>query len=173
MIEIWKYIEGYGNKYQVSTLGNVKSVLSNRQLKKCTDKYGYHIVNLSFHDIHKSCKVHRLVASAFLEDYSNDLQVNHKNENKTDNRVENLEMWDNKYNCSYGTHRTRLAKTVIQETLQGEFIKEWESTREIERIFGYSNVSISGCCRGFLKDSHSGKVHPVNQAYGYKWKYKQ
>lgn len=50
--------------------------------------------------------------------------------------------------------------------------KEWASTREIEQTLGFSNTSISACCRGFAKDYHSGKVYPVHQAFGYKWKYK-
>lgn len=68
--------------------------------------------------------------------------------------------------------KTNLSKAVIQETLDGNFVKEWASTREIEQTLGFSNTSISACCRGFAKDYHSGKVYPVHQAFGYKWKYK-
>lgn len=85
---------------------------------------------------------------------------------------ENLEMCNNKYNCNYGSRRNVLSKAVIQETLDGNFVKEWASTREIEQTLGFSNTSISACCRGFAKDYHSGKVYPVHQAFGYKWKYK-
>ena len=93
-------------------------------------------------------------------------------EDKKDNRVENLEMCNNRYNCNYGSRKNVLSKAVIQETLDGNFVKEWASTREIEQTLGFSNTSISACCRGFAKDYHSGKVYPVHQAFGYKWKYK-
>lgn len=94
------------------------------------------------------------------------------NEIKFDNRVENLEMCDNKYNCNYGSKRTILAKTVIQESLNGKFIKEWESTNQIERELGFSHESISSCCIGSKRDYHNGKTYPVHSAYGYKWRYK-
>lgn len=81
-------------------------------------------------------------------------------------------MCDNRYNCNYGSRKTALAKTVIQKDLNGNFIREWCSTREVERVLGYSSTSISACCKGFLRDSHSGRVYPVHQAHSYKWKYK-
>lgn len=70
-------------------------------------------------------------------------------------------MCNNRYNCNYGSRKNVLSKAVIQETL-----------REIEQTLGFSNTSISACCRGFAKDYHSSKVYPVHQAFGYKWKYK-
>lgn len=158
--------------YKVSNLGNVYSIKTKKVLKKYTDKYGYLYVPLRISGTTKFKKVHRLVAKAFLSNYSEDLQVNHINEDKSDNRVENLEMCTNKYNCNYGNRKLALAKTVIQESLDGKFIREWNSTREIEKVLGYSNTVISACCRGFLKDSHSGKIYPVHQAFNFKWKYK-
>lgn len=87
-------------------------------------------------------------------------------------KFKKVQMCNNKYNCNYGSRKNVLSKAVIQETLDGNFIKEWTSTREIEQTLGFSNTSISACCRGFAKDYHSGKVYPVHQAFGYKWKYK-
>ncbi len=168
-MEEWKDIlEGY----QVSNLGNVRD--SNKELRtQYLDRYGYNYVSLKVGHKFKLFKVHRLVAQAFLENYSDNLQVNHKNEIKTDNQVSNLEMCDNRYNCNYGSRRTALARAVIQETLNGEFVREWESTREVERVLGFSNTSVSDCCKGYKKDYHSGKMYQVHQSYGYKWKYKQ
>lgn len=169
-MEEWRDIIGYNGKYQVSNLGNVRSV--NRILKKQLDRYGYFFVHLSLNNRSKCKKVHRLVAESFIPEYSELLQVNHKNEIKTDNRVENLEMCNNRYNCNYGSRKTALAKTVIQETLSGEFVREWESTNQIERELGFKHNIISSCCIGHKKDYHTGKVYPVHNAYNYKWRYK-
>lgn len=89
-------------------------------------------------------------------------------------KVSNLgEVYSTKTNKILKKHTDRYGYlAVIQETLDGNFVKEWASTREIEQTLGFSNTSISACCRGFAKDYHSGKVYPVHQAFGYKWKYK-
>ena len=168
-MEEWRNIEEYAN-YQVSDLGNVRS--NRKVLAKILDKYGYHTVTLHNEDGPKICKVHRLVAKAFLPNYSDNLQVNHKDEVKTNNQVSNLEMCTNRYNCNYGSRRTELAKPVIQETLDGIFVREWESTRQIERELGYKHTSISSCCKGEIKDWHTGRVYPVHSAYNFRWRYK-
>lgn len=168
-MEEWRDIEGFAN-YQVSDLGNIRS--GRKILVKTLDKYGYHTVSLHNTNGMKVCKVHRLVAKAFLPDYDDNLQVNHKDEVKTNNRVNNLEMCTNRYNCNYGSRRTVLAEPVIQETLDGISIKEWESTRQIERELGYKYTSISACCRGQIKDWHTGNTYPVHSAYNFRWRYK-
>ena len=173
-MEIWKDIPGYENLYQISNLGNVRSLRFNKikPLKKILDRYGYLVVRLTKDKVGKWYKVHRLVAKAFLSDYSEELQVNHKNENKTDNSVENLEMCTNYYNANYGSRRTLLLKPVIQFSLDGAFIREWISAKEVERVLGLNSRGIYKCCKGFMKDKRSGIFYPVHQAYGFKWKYK-
>lgn len=114
--------------------------------------------------------MHRLVAQAFLSNYSPILQVNHINEIKTDNSVSNLEMCTNKYNCNYGSRKTALAKPVEQYSLTGKFIKLWESSREIERQLGFAHACINACCKGKIKSK--GKYVSISQAYNYIWKYK-
>lgn len=97
--------------YYVDENGNVFSAKTNKYLSPCKDKYGYLFVML-YKDKKQFCqKIHRLVAKAFIPNPNGYLQVNHKNENKTDNRVENLEWCTAKYNINYGTAMKRAADT--------------------------------------------------------------
>ena len=175
MMEEWKDIEGYEGLYQVSNCGRVKSTqywngTYERILTNNKDKNGYLSVALFKEGKRKWFFVHRLVAQAFLENPDNLNEVNHINENNTDNRAENLEYCSRKYNCNYGTRNQRivektkngkLSKTVYQYTLDSKFIAEYPSTQEVERQLGYSSSNIRTCCRGKQKT-----------AYGYKWTYK-
>ena len=116
MEEIWKDIQGYPN-YQVSNLGNVKSFHKGKEkiLKPDKNEGGYLYVNLYKEGKQKRFRVHRLVATAFLDNPNNYPEVNHKNEIKTDNRVDNLEWCTPKYNANYGTRNERHAKTIKGE----------------------------------------------------------
>jgi len=96
MFKIWKDIEGYEGLYQISNLGNVKSLIANmnrrkRLLKAKFEKDNYAYVSLYKNKIAKNKKIHRLVAQHFISNPENKLEVNHKNGIKTDNRVDNLE----------------------------------------------------------------------------------
>lgn len=117
MGEIWKDIAGYEGLYQVSNVGRVRSLkrsvfVRNRNKYKtlkgsiktgCYElKNGYHVVSLYKDGIGKRFFTHRLVAVAFLENPLNLPQVNHKDENKKNNSVDNLEWCDAKYNTNYG-----------------------------------------------------------------------
>lgn len=112
------------------------------------------------------------IAKAFIQNPNNLPEVNHMDENKMNDRVRNLEWCDEKYNCNYGTRNERIikkqqnrkdcSKTVLQYSLDGEFIKEWPSSMEIQRQLGFCRVSINYCCQGKTK-----------QAYGFIWKYKE
>lgn len=181
MKEIWKNVVGYENCYKVSNLGNVKSidrkVISKRgycifkkgiYLKKCKDKYGYEYVLLSKNGIYKHMTIHRLVAIAFIPNPDNLPQVNHKDEDKTNNKAENLEWCTSKYNNNYGTHNKRAgesnkngkrSKKVYQYNLQGDLINIWPSTMECDRN-GFDSRNVSSCCRGKIKRYKS-----------YKWSY--
>ena len=116
MEEIWKDIEGYEGLYQVSNLGRVKSfprkgthTTKERILKLTKSNKNYVIVILKNNYIQKAKSVHRLVAEAFIPNPNNLPQVNHKDENKLNNKVDNLEWCDNIYNCNYGTRNKRLS----------------------------------------------------------------
>lgn len=166
-MEEWRDIKGYEGLYQVSTMGRVKSIRYGKEriLKPNEDGWGYFRVRLFKNGQRKAYKVHRLVAEAFLDNPDNLPQVNHKNEDKSDNRVENLEFCDCRYNINYGTGIQRRAKkqskTVYQYSLDGQLIKEYPSVHEVERQLGYAQTYISKCC-----------LDKCKQAYGYKWSYK-
>ena len=110
-------------------------------------------------------KIHRLVAFTFLTNPQNLSDVNHKDENKTNNSVQNLEFCDKKYNCNFGTRNQRIAekhsKPVLQFTKSGEFVREWKSGMDVQKNLGYTQTNISACCLGKYKS-----------AYGFVWKYK-
>lgn len=122
MQEIWKDIPGFENIYQVSNIGNVKtldkyvnsSIKNNNKVKRKTkilkqyNKNGYLQVSLSKENKRYYFGVHRLVAMAFLPNTNNLPQVNHKDENKLNNKVDNLEWCSAKYNCNYGTRNSKI-----------------------------------------------------------------
>ena len=108
MIEEWRDIKGYEGKYQVSNLGRVKSLNYNHTKKEkilsdYPNTYGYLYVNLYKNGKGKPFYIHKLVAQAFIDNPNNYREINHKDENKQNNRVENLEWCNRKYNCNYGT----------------------------------------------------------------------
>lgn len=167
MIEIWKNIEGYEDLYKVSNLGNVKQIKFNRIIKKCLSNNGYLVVNLSKKNVSKSFLVHKLVAEAFIPNPDNLLYVNHKDENKQNNTVENLEWCTQNYNCNYGTRNEKISnkmskQIILQYTLNNELINEFKSLREAYRKTNIPFQNISNCCKGKYK-----------QCGGYIWKYKE
>lgn len=178
--EIWKDIKGYEGLYQVSNWGRVKSLKYGKEriLKPQKDRGGYLRIGLYKDRKFKLTKIHRLVAEAFLENPDNLPEVNHRDENKKNNRVENLEWCTHLYNQNYGTRNNRIGKTlsktrtgifntkcskpVYQYTLDGVFVREWPSVSEVERQTGWWESAISSCCnnkKGF------------KTAYGFKWSY--
>ena len=166
MNEIYKDIHGFEGKYQISNFGNVKSLHyknGNKEkiLKAIPHKDGYLFVSLGHQNIRA---IHRLVAEAFIPNPDGLPQVNHINEDKTDNRVENLEWVTAKENMNHGTRTERASKKeskpINQYDLHGNFIKAWDSGTQINKTLGYSNGNISNCCRGKQKT-----------AYGFIWRY--
>lgn len=120
-MEVWKDIEGYEGLYQVSNMGRVKSLgatnrvgwhLREKILKQTIEPKGYLKVGLRKNNKIQTVRVHRLVANAFLPNPFNLPQVNHKDENKTNNHVENLEWCTNKYNNNYGSKPKKSAEAA-------------------------------------------------------------
>ena len=111
MTEIWKPIAGFED-YLVSNLGSVYSTKTNRKMALHTMKSGYVHVNFSDGKRKKGFFVHRLVADAFIPNPDLLPEVNHKDENKGNNTVENLEWCDRTYNVNYGTAKRRTSETL-------------------------------------------------------------
>ena len=170
-MEEWRNIEGYEGLYQISNYGRVRSLKFGKEriLKPGKSENGYLIIAIFKNGKGKMYLVHRLVAQAFINNTDNLPIINHKDECKTNNNVENLEWCDYIYNNNYGTTKQRIAdklingkrsKKVFQFTLDGEFVAEYSSTMEVQRQTGYSQGHISQCCNGKRQT-----------AYGYKWTY--
>lgn len=165
MIEVWKDIDGYPN-YQASNLGRVKSLNYKKTgvekiLKGYKNRNGYLRVNLSKKGKSKLYYIHRLVAQAFISNPNNWSQINHIDEDKTNNKVDNLEFCTAEYNINYGTRTERTQKPILQFSKEGEFIRKWDSIVDIERELGFNHSAITKCCKGKLYKSVGG----------YKWHY--
>lgn len=171
MQEIWKDIVGYEGLYQVSNTGKVKMIGREKRLwhgakTKINAKFlnqfvvcAYKKVKLrGFDGKTKMLSVHRLVATSFIPNPHNLPQVNHKDENKENNNVSNLEWCTAKYNTNYGTGIKRCSqsrfKRIAQISLDGSVVKEWESMKEIVETLGITYSSISQACNGIIKVSN-------------------
>lgn len=145
-MEEWKDVVGYEDHYQISSEGRIRNKHTNIILKPSKTGVYYHI-GLRYGQ-HKECLVHRLVAEAFIPNPDNLPQVNHKDENKHNNCVENLEWCTNKYNTNYGKGALARNQRVIQYDTDGNALKVWESIEEAAEALQICRVGISACCRG-------------------------
>ena len=183
MEEIWKNIEGYPN-YQVSNMGRIKRLSTGyyrrteKILKPQLQNNGYLHIKLSQKDKTKCILVHRLVAQVFIPNPNNLPQVNHINEDKTDNRVENLEWCTQKYNINYGNGISKRVKTnkengtykkigeinskirsksILQFSKDNSFIRRWDCIMDVQRELGYDNKQICSCLKNRQKTAKGVK----------------
>ena len=128
MIEEWKDIKNFEGKYQVSNLGRVRSLYDQNQFKKTYrtkllkfgKRAGYYVVNLQNCKERKSCQVHRLVAQAFIPNQNNNPVVNHIDENRLNNRVDNLEWCTQKENVIHSKYQFYKPKRRCKLSSSGE-----------------------------------------------------
>lgn len=173
--EIWKDIPNYEGLYQVSNLGKVKSLprkTCNQYqkgilMKPIKTRFGYLKVELYKNTKAKWFPIHRLVAMTFLNEFDNNLQVNHKNGIKTDNTIDNLEMVtasENQFHSyrvlknvppmqnHFGKDHVRAIK-INQYDKNNSFIKTWDSIIEASNEIGVPACCITNCAKGRRKSA--------------------
>lgn len=184
MDEIWKDIPGYEGFYQASTAGRIKSMerhitqtfrdtyytrrIPGVMLRPGKSKEGYLVVVLNKDGIQKTSRVNRLVALTFLDNPNGYEVVNHKDENKLNNSVDNLEWCTHAYNNTFGqgsvqrkkTMREHTGKKVGQYTLDGKLIQVFDSIGLAGKYMHCNKTSIFKVCKGENKSCG-----------GYNWKY--
>ena len=159
-MEVYKDVVGFEGLYQVSNKGNVKSLINNKGLKR--EKIlnpiignGYKRVRLFKDKKNKLYTIHRLVAEAFIPNPNNYPCVNHKDEDRTNNNVDNLEWCTHKYNSNYGTSTQRLrelkSKKTYQYNLEYMLLAVYDSVKQASDATNIDHRYISSCCRGSHK----------------------
>jgi len=185
MNEKWRDIKGFEGIYQVSSFGKIKSFKQHKGgyvLSIKNKKRGYLNVVLHKGKKFKSIKVHRLVAETFIPNPENKLEVNHKDGNKQNNHVNNLEWVTPKENIADAMKRTPQMvagmnhynryvrpKIIQQFTLSNQFIAEYPNAKEAENTTGV-------CSRNILQVASRDEYQPGKtrkQAGGFVWRYKQ
>ena len=179
--EVWKDIKikknskfyDFEGTYQISNYGAVKNIKINKLLTPLIDKNGYIIYSLVKNKKSSLFKAHRLVAETFIQNVENKPQVNHKDGNKKNNYVENLEWvtngenskhaWETKLKTKKYRNENHNSKKVLQFTLDGNFIKEYDCIKDaVIKLHLKSHTNISQCIHKKQKS-----------AYGYIWKLKE
>lgn len=167
-MERWKDIEGYGGRYKISDRGRIKSYAQDTKSGKIHDgfetKKGYKSVCLYKDKTAKRIPVHRLVAQAFIPNPNNLPQVNHIDEDKHNNSVENLEWCDNDYNAHYGNHFKNIAmanrccettSVKVYSVSKDGSVEHFDSIGEAERQTGLSHCNIVRTLKG--RTHHCGE----------------
>ena len=182
----WKDIKGYEGLYQVNNLGRVKSLdridsigrkIKGISIKPQISKKGYLQISLCKDGHQKTCKIHRLVAEAFIPNPKNKPQVNHLDENKENNRTDNLEWCTNEENANWGTSTERTARAnshgVYAIDKNGVY-NHYNSESEASRMLNISVYSINAVVRKrHHRKSYKGyvfvsdKIFDVNHIHDY------
>ena len=178
--EIWKDIPNYEGLYQASNMGRIKSLKRKTKNQFCkTDiilkqaktsfENKYRLVSLHKNGKSNSILVHKLVWISFVGEIPEGYEINHIDENPSNNALSNLSLVTHSENINWGTRNRqvsdkmtngKLSKPVNQYTKEGIYIATYPSSMEVQRKLGYDNAHINKCCLGKRKS-----------AYGYKWEY--
>ena len=179
-MEMWTPITEFENLYEVSNLGRIKTIKTGKIREGYFSNCGYKVINLSKKSKQYVKLVHRLVIDNFIGTEDKTLTVNHKDHNKNNNTLSNLEYMTHEENIKEawesGIYNNRVEKQkenmkgntigsrkIYQYDNEGNLINEWNSIKEACKYYGwYPNAHISECCKGKYKTSH-----------GYIWKYKE
>lgn len=172
----WKSVKGYEELYEVSDKGYIRSLpkickkmegkelkdylYSGKILKPYVDRKGYLKVKLYKDGAGKVKFVHRVVLESFVGNPKELPQINHKNEDKTDNSLHNLEWCSASYNVNYGTRNKALEKPIRQMSKDGKVLNEFKSASEAAKHTGLHQSLISQCCIGKRKTTG-----------GYRWQF--
>lgn len=168
---MWKDIMDYEGLYQVNEFGEIRSFprlgTHGGIIKPITDKLGYQTVSLSKNGKRSTKSIHRLVYYSFFPDTNIDLQINHKDENPSNNKLDNLEAITQKENLNYGTRNIRISQTNSREDSNFQkissvkvkcykypsmqFIKIFPSTKQVERELNIHHSHVSKCCKNIYK----------------------
>ena len=175
--EEWRDVCGYEGIYQVSNLGRIRSLdrycrgmngckifHHGKILSQSTQKNGYKYIHLKLDGTQKSCRVHRIVAEAFVDNPNGYAEVNHIDENKANNRADNLEWCTRSYNCSYGSGLSVRASKCSKPCIQykdGVEIARYPSIAEASRRTGIVFSCIQACVSGKGKTTHGFTWSPA------------
>lgn len=178
MEEYWKDVVGYEDLYLVSNLGRIKTLYKRKYgsiINVYINQQGYCFVRLNKNKKRTGLLLHRLVAKAFIPNPENKPQVNHKDGNKQNNKVDNLEWvtssenmkhsWNNNlmsYNTYNSFNNNHKGKTVLQLDIEGNLINTYTSLTEASKTTGIKSSNISACCLNKQRYKTAG---------GYVWKY--
>lgn len=165
MAEEWRKVADFEECYEVSSLGRLRNIRTGRILHSGKKRSGYVVDVLCDNKKRKTVRRHRIVAEAFIPNPGNKPEVNHKNGDKTDNSVGNLEWATHRENTDHSwttglTKAPKPAEKVVLQFYDGKWIATYRSLKIAGKITGINSTGIMQCCKG-----------ERNSAGGYEWRY--
>ena len=183
VIEEWRPVVGFEGLYEVSNIGRVRSLTRYKKvIKPRITNSGYYQYQLWHKGVCRVGSAHRLVAQAFIPNPDNKPVVNHIDENKLNNSVDNLEWVSHAENCRYGTAITRrtkhfdyskrrvnnagqiaaCSKPIAQYTKDGHFMRNWKSASECAKTHGWQVSNIRRSCKNKFATAYGFKFKEVS-----------
>lgn len=172
MVEEWKAVKGYEGLYEVSNLGKVRNAKTLHNLSAFKNSQGYYRLTLWKNNKQKKYSVHRIVAEAFIPNIHNKPQVNHIDEDKSNNKASNLEWCTQIENHNHGTINERISKTLINNTKKSKPVAAYDD--DMNLIFSFPSVYEAsrqiGISASTIRDCLYHR-HRIKHAGGYKWRF--